>query len=57
MAGQHPPSTAIVMERVPLLLLSKLAVTHLVDILKCLSLPFLVVGMISFPEIVSVTLF
>ena len=38
MDGQHPPSTATVMERVPLLLLSKLAVTYLVDTLTCLGL-------------------
>ena len=38
MAGQQPPSTATVMERVPLLLLSKSAVTYLVDTLTCLGL-------------------
>ena len=53
MAGQHQSSTVTVMERVPLLLLSKSAVTYLVDTLMCLGL----VSIISFPELISFSLF
>ena len=53
MAGQHQSSTVTVMERVPLLLLSKSAVTYLVDTLTSLGL----VSTISFPELVSSSLF
>ena len=46
MAGEYRPSTVTVSGRVPLLLQSKSAVTHLAETLACLGLA---VSIISFP--------